>query len=334
MIESPNIMNEPPMRYEQKKEHPGVWVVVLGFNNAADTVECLKSLANSTYRNLTLLFVDNESKDDSVARILAEVPSAYVLQTGQNLGFSKGYNVGIDYSLRQGADYVFMINNDTVVDPSCISELVRVAEANTRAGIVVPKIFYHDHPGVIWSAGSRYRKVPPSIVMRKTVREDDGRYDQDRQLDFATTCALLLSRTFLMKVGLLDADYFIMYDDYDLSLRCRAAGYEILLVPSSHLWHKVSKSTGVGTRSPAFWIHYGRSTALFFRKHRKHRWMTSPVHLLYILVRMVAEGKVFGVKPFLKGYGEGTRAEMRKPPLPLKNETDPFEVVRKIGGSA
>lgn len=320
-------MNEESPNREQKAKPPSVWLVVLGFNNAADTVECFKSLADSDYPNKHLLFVDNDSKDDSVARVIAEIPGVHVLQTGKNLGFSRGYNVGLDFSLRQGADYVFMINNDTVVAPGCVSALVKTAVLHPRAGVVVPKIFYYDHPKSIWSAGSRYRPFPPSIVMRKTAGDDDGRFDHDPQLEFATTCALLLSRRFLEEIGLLDADFFIMYDDYDWSLRCRDGGYDILLVPSAHLWHKVSKSTGVGTRSPFFWTHYGRSSALFARKHCKRWWMTGPFHMLYILARMVVEGKYFGLKPYLQGYCQGLRAEIHPPPKPLQNLTDPFTVV-------
>lgn len=323
-------MNDAREARQHKSASPSVWAVTLGFNNAADTVECLRSLAESDCPGLQLLFVDNDSKDDSVARVLSEIPSATVLQTGKNLGFSRGFNVGMDYCVAKGADYVLMINNDTVIDRSCIARLVSAARQNPRAGMLVPKIFYFDHPKAVWSAGSRYRRFPPSIVMQKTSDDDDGRYDAEPRLEFATTCALLLSRDFLMKVGLLDADFFIMYDDYDWSLRTTEGGFEINLVPDAHLWHKVSKSTGVGTRSPFFWTHYGRSTALFFRKHRNRRWMTSPVSLLYILARMVAEGKYFGLKPFLKGYREGSRIDMARPPLPGESRTDAYTVVRAI----
>jgi GT2 family glycosyltransferase len=307
---------------------PSVWVVTLGFNNAGDSIACLKSLAGSEGVSCSLLFADNNSRDDSVARVLAETPSVRVIETGSNLGFARGFNVGIDYCLRQGADYVFMINNDTVVAPDCLARLVAEAQAHSEAGILVPKIFYHDHPRSIWSAGSRFRRFPPAIVMRKTKGDDDGRFDRDPRLEYTTTCALLLSRAFLEKVGLMDRDYFILFDDYDWSVRARDQGCGIRLVPDAHLWHKVSKSTGVGTRSPFFWTNYGKSAALFFRKHARHRWLTGWPHLLYLLARILAEGTYFGLIPFLKGWREGRRAEMHAPPRPLRDETDAFTVVR------
>lgn len=307
---------------------PVVWVVTLGFNNAQDTIECLTSLSASQGVQIRLLFTDNNSSDDSVARVLAEIPSAHVIQTGANLGFARGFNVGLDYCLQQGADYVFMINNDTVVAPDCVARLLEAARAQPQAGILVPKIYYHDHPKTIWSAGSRFRPFPPAIIMRKTQGDDDGRFDADLHLDYTTTCALMLSRAFLERVGLLDRDYFILYDDYDWSIRAREQGFGIRLVPEAHLWHKVSKSSGVGTRSPFFWTHYGRSTAFFFRKHTRYKWLTGPLHFLYLLARIVAEGKAFGLRPFLQGWREGRKAESHPPPHPLRSETDPYTLVR------
>lgn len=324
-------MNQTAASNQQKRGpagSPSVWGVTLGFNNAEDSIACLKSLAASEGVPSTLLFADNNSRDDSVARVLAEMPSVRVIQTGANLGFARGFNVGLDYCLRQGADYVFMINNDTVVAPDCLARLVAEARAHPEAGILVPKIFYFDHPQTIWSAGSRFRRFPPSVVMRKTKGADDGRFDWDPRLDYTTTCALLLSRAFLETVGLLDRDYFILFDDYDWSVRAREHGCDIRLVPDAHLWHKVSKSTGVGTRSPFFWTNYGKSAALFFRKHARYRWLTGWTHFLYLLARIVAERTQFGLIPFLKGWREGRRVEMHAPPRPLRNETDPFTVVR------
>ncbi len=294
---------------------PSVWAVTLGYNNAADTVECLRSLAAGTPAP-NLVFTDNASRDDSVARVLAECPGAHVLQTGSNLGFAGGFNVGMTYCLEQGADYVFMVNNDTVVAPDCVARLIAAAQAQPNAGLWAPKIFYHDHPRAIWSAGSRFRPFPPAVVMRKTAGDDDGRYDGDTRLAYVTTCALLASRRFLETVGLLDPDFFILYDDYDWSIRAREAGFEVRLVPDAHLWHKVSKSTGVGTASPFYWTQYGRSTALFFRKHRRHPWLTGVPHLAYILARILAERHPYGLAPFLRGWREGRRLPLRRPPRP------------------
>ena len=307
------------------------WAVTLGYNNWDDTLECLESLGQSRDIELHTVYVDNDSRDGSAERVAEAFPGTHVLQTGANLGFARGFNVGLDYALSRGADWIFMVNNDTALEPDGIARLIDEAKAHPEAGILVPKILYYDARDCVWAAGSRFRRFPPSIVMRKTAGPDDGRYDGEPALEFATTCALLLTRSFLQDVGLLDADFFILYDDYDWSLRARDAGFSIRLVPGARLYHKVSKSTGVGTRSPFFWTQYGRSTALFFRKHRNRRWMTGSAHLLYLLLRMVAERKPFGVRPFLTGYREGLRMSLSPPPRAGAGEADPFTRVDRGG---
>ena len=292
---------------------PSVWAVTLGYNHIDDSLECLESLLKTTGCNLSVLFTDNASSDGSPEKVRAAFPSVHVLETGSNLGFARGFNEGFKYALARGADYIFLVNNDTVVDPLCIPSLLAEAVAHPEAGIVVPKIYYHADPTAVWSAGSRFRPFPPAVVMRKTRGPDDGRYDSSPVVQYTTTCALLVSRRFLEEVGLLDGDYFIMCDDYDLCIRTAEAGLPIRFVPEAKMWHKVSKSTGVGTPNPFFWKQYGRSTAILFRKHANHPWLTGPVSFLYILARMVVEGHRYGFRPFLEGWREGRKATLTPP---------------------
>jgi GT2 family glycosyltransferase len=297
---------------------PSVWAVVVGYNHVEDSVECLQSLAKSEWPGLRTVFVDNNSGDGSAERIRAGLPGTVVIRMKENVGFARGYNVGLAHALAQGADFVFMLNNDTTVNESTVRRLVEASQAHPEAGILVPKIYYFDFPDAIWSAGSKYRRFPPVVVLRKTKGPDDGRYDADPVLEFATTCALLFPRRFLEQVGLLDPNYFIFYDDYDLSLRARDAGFTIRLVPDAHLWHKVSTSTQAGTRSPFFWTNYGRSEMIFCRRQRHHRWLTGWVHRLYVMARLVAEGKSFGLAPFIEGMRAGRGCELK--PVPRWND--------------
>ena len=312
---------------------PCVWAVVVGYNHVEDSIECLKSLLDGDPEGLRMVFVDNNSADQSAKKIFEMFAKVDVIRMKENVGFARGYNVGLAYAMRRGADYVFMLNNDTIVNRDTVPRLLEAARQNPEAGVLAPKIYYYDERDAVWSAGSKYRRFPPVVVLRKTEGPDDGRYDREPDLDFVTTCALMFPRKFLEATGLLDANYFIFYDDYDLSIRAREAGFKIRLVANAHLWHKVSKSTKAGTRHPFFWTQYGRSEAIFCRRHReRNRWLTSPLHVLYVLLRMAAEGKYFGVAPFWKGLKEGRLAELKPVPRWDAADLDRGEFLR--GGPA
>ena len=291
-----------------------VWAVVLGYNRAEDSIECLRTLAASDLPGLRLLYTDNGSGEAEARLVMEAVPEAAVLRFPENVGVGRGFNGGLAYALSQGADYLLMINNDTKVAPDAVRRLVAVLDGDPEVGIAVPKIYYYDHPETIWSAGSRYRAFPPVVIMQKTSGPDDGRYDGNLDLDFTTFCAVMFRRELLEKAGLLDTDFHFYAEDYDLSLRARKLGYGIRLEPMAHIWHKVSKSIRAGSKNPAFWETYGRSEALFCRKHRGYRLLTSWIHWVYLVARMVAEGKAYGVKPFLAGRRKGMAAELHEPP--------------------
>jgi GT2 family glycosyltransferase len=293
---------------------PCVWAVVLGYNHVEDSLECLKSVSASRLRDLRIVYVDNGSDAGVSERVLAEIPSCAVLRLEPNAGVAGGLNAGIQYACAQGADHVIIFNNDTTVAPDGLAHLSAAATANPQAGLVVPKIFYYDHPEMVWSAGSFFRRFPPVMVMRKTRGRDDGRHDADRELDAATFCVILLTRPMLDAAGLLDTDYHFMYEDYDLCMRVREAGFGIHFTPEAHVWHKISKTTGAGTRKLSFWNNYGRSEVVFRRKFRRYRWLTGWTHALFIILRFVAEGHVYGVMPYLRGWLAGSREPLHSPP--------------------
>ena len=125
-----------------KETAPSVWAVMLGYNHPEDSVECLQSLSKSDYPNLNLLYTDNGSEEAAVEKVMREVPRGHVLRFVKNIGVGRGFNAGMAYAVGQGADFVFIINNDTKTAPSALSKLVRAARENPQAGILVPKIFY------------------------------------------------------------------------------------------------------------------------------------------------------------------------------------------------
>ena len=300
------------MSRSEERALPSVWAIVLGYNHVEDTCECLRSLQSSAYARLTCLYVDNGSAPGTCETVLDAFPACRVLEVQPNAGVAGGFNAGIQHALEQGADYVVLLNNDTTVDAHVIENLV--AAADPASGMVVPKIYYYDHPDTVWSAGSLFRRFPPVVYMRKTRGPDDGRFDELRDIDFATFCVIMLSRPMLERVGLLDPDYHFLYEDYDLCLRARTAGFRIRYAPRARVWHKISKTTGAGTPNPKFWHTYGRSESIFRRKFRYHRWLTGWTHTIYIVLRFLYEGNGYGLKPYVQGWCQGRRDELHPPP--------------------
>ncbi len=292
---------------------PKIWAVVLGYNHPEDTIECLRSLLQVPYERLTLLYVDNGSEPEACDAVMRSVARCGVLRLDPNAGAAGGLNAGIRHAFAHGADHVIILNNDTTVDPAFVQHLADAALAHPGAGMFVPKIYYYAHPDTIWSAGSVFRRFPPVITMRKTRQADDGRFDQPQELDYATFCVVMFSRAMAEKAGLLDTDYHFLYEDYDLCIRTREAGFRIRYVPAAHIWHKISKTTGAGTPNPKFWRTYGRSESIFRRKFRRHRWLTGWTHALYIVLRFVYEGSRYGVKPYLEGWRQGAKDPIHPP---------------------
>ena len=175
--------------------------------------------------------------------------------------------MGIRHALSKGAKFVFLVNNDTVIDKSSLRVLVQYA-MKPGIGIVAPKIYYYHDKKRIWSVGAKCHPITLEKMRGGEDELDCGQWEHVMSVDFLTGCGLLISREVLQDVGLFDERFFVYYEDHDLCLRTRRKGYELLLVPQAVMWHKVSVSSG-GRDTPfeRYWM--ARSSVLFFRKHAR-----------------------------------------------------------------
>lgn len=230
-----------------------VYVIVLNWNGKNDTLDCLKSLQATDYENYKVVVVDNGSEDDSVAAIRKEFPDVDIVETGKNLGFAGGNNVGIEYAIEQGTAYVFLLNNDTTVDPAYLRTLVETAEKYPQAGALGSKIYYHSEPQRIWFAGGKINWLCNKGEHIGLDKIDKGQYDQIREVGYLTGCALLVKKEVVEKVSMLEDDYFLYYEDVDYSLRIKNAGYKIVYVPASKIYHKISRATKAGSSSYVYY---------------------------------------------------------------------------------
>ncbi len=242
---------------------PRVAIVIVVWNGKADTMECLQSLDEDRYPNKEIIVVDNGSTDDSVAEIRRSFQSVVILQTGSNLGFTGGNNIGIRCALERQSDYIFLLNNDTTVEPDAMEQLVAAAEAEPDYGLLAPVIHCFYPPREIWFAGSRLE------LHRGAAWHDNSRQpDRDQppyEVPWATGCAMLIPSRLLRDLGGFDDRYYLSWEDVDLCLRIRKAGYAVAAVPAARIYHKGGRS---GQRMPEGKYYYTvRNSLLLVRKH-------------------------------------------------------------------
>jgi GT2 family glycosyltransferase len=201
-----------------------------------------------------------------VSRLHEQFPSLDLVQTGKNLGFAGGNNVGIRHALEQGANYIWLLNNDTIVDSAALSELVRAAQLDDKVGIAGSKIYYYNQPNVIWFAGGWLKNWSGTAGNIGQSKKDEERYNKMAEVDFITGCSLLIKSRVVTRVGLMDERFFLLFEEVDWNQRVKKQGYKILYVPNSKVWHKVSVSIGID--SPASYYYIIRNSLLFTLKHR------------------------------------------------------------------
>ncbi|AGY59715.1 glycosyltransferase family 2 protein [Gloeobacter kilaueensis] len=246
---------------------PRVTVVVLNWNGGRDTLACLASLAQQDYAATSVLVIDNGSTDGSVAEIARHFPAVQIVENGQNLGYARGNNTGIVFALMAGADYILLLNNDTVVAPDCVSELMKAALQYPRAAALGAKIYYFTEPERIWYAGARWDRDSACTAHIGQGEVDTGSpYSAVSETDYACGCAVLLQVEAVHKVGLLDYRYFLIWEEVDWCYRARRAGFEVLFVPTARVWHKISTSFG-GSFTPLSRYFWWRNRLLWMEKN-------------------------------------------------------------------
>lgn len=247
---------------------PLVYIIILNWNQLELTLDCLDSLAQQDYPSFQVVVVDNGSTDGSSAMLRERFPGATILEIPENIGYSPGNNVGIKHALEQGADYMFLLNNDTVVDPHMLSHLVTVAESEPGIGMTGPTMLYFDEPEVIWCAGAGVdwrNGATVRLLADQSLSLVEQAACQD--VDFISSCAVCIKSCVCHAIGLMDDRYFIYYDETDWFARASAAGWRSVYVPWAKIWHKVSAT--MGTTSPATDYYMNRNVLLFLAENQR-----------------------------------------------------------------
>ena len=193
----------------------------------------------------------------------------FLIKNDRNYGFAEGNNIGIRYALQTlNADFILLLNNDTVVDKDFLGEMINLGEINENIGIVGPKIYYYDDPDTIWCIGGKIDWKLARGLHVGTNEADNGQYNRTEEFDYVSGSAFLVKREVIDKVGLMDRKFFLYFEESDLALRASKNGYKSVYAPEAKIWHKVSKSGG-GLSKPIGLYYITRNRWLFMKKWAK-----------------------------------------------------------------
>lgn len=277
-----------------------IWTVILNWQQPEATCACLAALL-PTVEPSTVIVLDNGSQDESVALISRRFPEVVLLPQSSNLGFARAVNRGLDHAMRHGAEAVLLLNNDTLVAPDAVQQLAMWMEADPRRGIVSAKVLLHDDPTRLWAVGGQFARR--RVIHLGANERDHGQYD-NHPLDYIYVCAALLHTEMLRAIGCFDEQFFMYYEDIDISLRARAAGYAISLAPAARVWHHGSFST---RDKPDLKLFYEAcSRMLFFAKHLPARekplfYAEEARYVLALTLRWLVAGKAHAARAYLRG---------------------------------
>lgn len=228
------------------KDEPSVSIVVVTWNSENDIVDCLTSIINQSYRNISgIIVVDNNSSDRTVEIIKDKFQTIELIQSKKNTYFTGGHNLGIQHAISKYApDYIAILNPDTFVSPDWVSIMVDAAKNDNKIGIAGSKVKFwnNKNEGKINSAGLVYDGFMQAYD-NGFMEEDNGQYDYIKEVDTVTGCCMLLKREMIEEIGSFWKPLKMYLEDLELCIRARKKGWKVLYVGTTEVGHKWMQST-------------------------------------------------------------------------------------------
>ena len=270
---------------------PSVAIILLNWNSFKDTYECLKSLETLFFDTFHVYVVDNDSQDGSYDRLKNSINlgefkvDVTLIQSGGNLGFAGGNNIGMKKAYEEGYRYIWLLNNDTTVDHNALIPLIEAMEADEKVGIVGSKIYF-DGTDLLWFAGGEVNRYSGATHHTGYKEKDKGQYDEIKPVEYIVGCSLLFRRELIDSIGYLEEDYFLYFEDTDFNIRAAKEGWKIYYIPESIVHHKVSSSFTSESVAPFFAYYNIRNSYLMVRRtQRKLAMITAFMNLAWKVIK-------------------------------------------------
>ena len=269
---------------------PLVCTVILNWNRVDLTLDTLASLREQSYPRMLTIDIDNGSRDqaEALTRIKTHYPQVHVLASKRNLGFAGGCNVGMRRALRLGTDYLLLLNNDVTLHREAVARLVDALEADPSAGAAGPLIYFASDPERVWFGGGTVRMGGRVLAVHDAIgrRVQFAEGTPPRQTHWLPGTAIMARRSAVERVGLMDPAYFLYWEDVDWCFRFRRAGYKLLFVPGSVIWHKVNASTSTMSVPMSNVYYWERNRLRFIEKWGT--WDSKLIAMTKVLWRLLA----------------------------------------------
>ena len=251
------------------RKNSKIYVILLNYNGSEDTIECVKSIVENEKKiEYEIVVVDNKSTDDSVSK-LRQLSNITFIESNENGGFAKGNNIGIEYSIKQGAEYILLLNNDTVIEKNAISILEDCLDQHKDVGIIGSRIMYFENKNLINYCGGKLNWLKATTIHEGYKKEYIQQKENFKYTEFITGCCMLIRKEVIQKIGYLPEEYFMYYEDTDYCMKAQENGFKLAVCTDSVIYHKVSVSSG-GENSP-FSIKWGnRNRLIFMNKYKKY----------------------------------------------------------------
>ena len=272
-----------------------VAIVILNYKGLEDTIECVESIKKITYKDFFCVIVDNHSEDGSYENLLKRFPEHVVIGSDKNSGYANGNNLGIKYAIQEGAEYVCILNNDTIVEPNFLTILVEQMKKDNTIGIAGPKICEYFQPEIVQSTGAMinlYMGKTPSLNARMEERKVS---DQIIKCDYVGGACLMIKCEMIEKVGLIPECYFLFFEETEWCLRAKKNNYQVVCVPRAKIFHKgsaaIKKISGLSE------YYFYRNQVVFEKRNAsKIQFITFCIYLLLHLPGKIIFGKNRSIK--------------------------------------
>ena len=311
---------------------PFVSIVIINWNNHQDTLECLDSLCSINYAKYQIVVVDNFSQDQSIEKIEEwaeqskrslgkydvnlelirgkEKGQLALIKNDHNAGYDGGVNLGIRFALSQGAEDIWLLNNDVIVESDALIELVKLLHADERIGIVGSKIMtYYDIKRIQdiggWLSFRTY-------IFNRDIGHyeiDQGQFDRVMEPDFINGASMLVKGSLIADIGLFDENYFLYWDDADFCVRAKKKNWKLCTCPASVVWHKEGGTTEKGSKICTYY--YARNCLYFYKKYNYKKFLlVLTLGFIYKILKRVFRGDFYSAKYIWKAYADFMKGKL------------------------